>query len=200
MAFEVVVTEKGGAGRRLELESHDITVGRAEENDVCLPRRNVSKKHTGIALEGGAIVVRDLASTNGTWVNGRKLEAPQSVGPSDRICIGDFTLTVEASALALALPAAAEAPAAAPPAPAPAPARTAGGAEAYGQTLRLVHDRLIEALDLRRLDLDALGSGELREKAELQVREIVARMDQGGELEAALDRAELVGDVLNEAL
>ncbi len=63
-----------------------------------------------------------------------------------------------------------------------------------------MHDRLIEALDLRRLDLDALGSGELRKKAEAQVREIVARMDQGGELEAALDRAELVGDVLNEAL
>src|SRR5512140_3138485 len=205
MALEIVVSEKAGPGRRLELESRDITVGRAEENDICLPRRNISKKHTRIALEGGAVVVSDLASTNGTWINGKKLDAPQPVGPSDRIHIGDFVLTVEPKGLATAArPAAPQAavaqvhgPAAAAPA---AGTKTAGAAEAYGQTLRLVHDRLIEALDLRRLDLDALGSDELREKADGQVRQIVARMDQDGELDAALDRAELVGDVLNEAL
>jgi pilus assembly protein CpaF len=206
MAFEIVVSEKAGPGQRLELGSDDITVGRAEENDICLPRRNISKKHTRIAVEGGAVVVSDLASTNGTWVNGRKLDAPQSIGPADRIHIGDFVLTVEAKGPAIparpaAPPAAALAPARARPTGAPdAAAKTPGAAEAYGQTLRLVHDRLIEALDLRRLDLDALGSDELRAKADGQVRQIVARMDQDGELDAALDRAELVGDVLNEAL
>ncbi|HEY6909451.1 MAG TPA: ATPase, T2SS/T4P/T4SS family [Myxococcales bacterium] len=220
MAFDIVVREKAGPGRRLELESRDITVGRAEENDICLPRRNISKKHTRIAVENGAVVVSDLASTNGTWVNGTKLDAPRAVGPSDRIHIGDFVLTVEPKRLASGDPkrlaiedpsghagaARATAPQAAvapvqEPTPAPAAAAaTAGAAEAYGQTLRLVHDRLIEALDLRRLDLDALGSDELREKADGQVRQIVARMGQDGELDAALDRAELVGDVLNEAL
>jgi len=201
MAFSVVVSERGGESRRLELRSGEISVGRAEENDVCLPRRNISKQHTRIAIEDGAVVVRDLASTNGTWVNGRKLEGPQPVGPSDRIRIGDFTLAVEAREPAAVPIARREEPAAAPAKAAPPPpAKQASATDAYGQTLRLVHERLIEALDLRRLDLDALGSDELREKAEAQVRQIVARMDQGGELEAALDRAELVGDVLNEAL
>jgi len=59
---------------------------------------------------------------------------------------------------------------------------------------------LIEALDLRRLDLDALGSDELWQKAEASVRQIVSRMDQTGELGPHLDRDELIEDVLNEAL
>ncbi|HEY5677966.1 MAG TPA: ATPase, T2SS/T4P/T4SS family, partial [Myxococcales bacterium] len=197
MSLSVVVTEKGGSGRRLGFESREISVGRGEENDICLPRRNISKKHTRIALEDGAVVVRDLESTNGTWVNGNRLEAPQPVLPSDRIVIGDFTLAVEAPGA----PAPARREPAAPPPQAaglaPAPEQAGG---TCGQTLRRVHDRLIEALDLRRLDLDALGSDELRGKAEAQVRQIVARMDQAGELDASLDREELVGDVLNEAL
>src|SRR5438477_572543 len=62
------------------------------------------------------------------------------------------------------------------------------------------HDRLIEALDLGRLDLDALGSDELWKKSEAALRQIVARMDQTGELDPHVDREQLVQDVLNEAL
>src|SRR5207244_13138277 len=60
--------------------------------------------------------------------------------------------------------------------------------------------RLIEALDLRRLDIDALGSEELWKKTEATIRAIVSKMDATGELVAHLDREELVQDVLNEAL
>src|SRR5207237_5537669 len=79
-------------------------------------------------------------------------------------------------------------------------AKKGSGAAEYGQTLNLVHDRLIEAMDLRRLDLDALGSEELWEKTEGTIRKIVAKMDTAGELDALLDSKELVGVVLNEAL
>ena len=70
----------------------------------------------------------------------------------------------------------------------------------YGETLQLVHGRLIEAMDLRRLDLERLGSDELWERAETTLRSIVSRMDQTGELDAHVDREQLVEDVLNEAL
>src|SRR2546422_716596 len=68
----------------------------------------------------------------------------------------------------------------------------------HGQTLQLVHGRLIEALDLRRLDLDALGSDELWQKAEASVRQIVSRMDQTGDLDPHLDRDDPVERLLNE--
>src|SRR5229473_3645402 len=96
-------------------------------------------------------------------------------------------------------------PASKPPARAPA-GRPAGGngppaaIPDHGRTLSLVHDRLIEAMDLRRLDLDALGKQELRDKTEGAIRQIVGKMDAAGELDAHLDRDELVSDVLNEAL
>src|SRR5207302_5906057 len=81
-----------------------------------------------------------------------------------------------------------------------AAAAAANVSEEYAQTLNLVHDRLIEAMDLRRLDLDALGSEELWKKTEATIRAIVNKMDATGELDAHLDREELVQDVLNEAL
>ena len=254
MAFSVILTEKGGPTRRLDFESQEITVGRVDENDICLPKGNISKKHTKIVVKDGKIIVLDLKSTNGTYVNGKKLAGPQVIKPSDSVYIGDFILNVEPPDLAAAedMPAesAEEAPEAADveegpgdsgaeatdriaqeaepppdgdaiptsrpgklrfprvavttPSPRPAAVRPAPGnghsALDHGRTLSVVHDRLIEAMDLRRLDLDALGRQELREKTEGTIRRIVATMDSAGELDAHLDRDELVSDVLNEAL
>src|SRR6267143_6919758 len=225
MSFSVILTEKGGPTQRLDFECEEITIGRVDENDICLPKGNISKKHTRIVVKDGKIIVLDLRSTNGTYVNGRKLAGPQLISPADKVYIGDFILNVEPPDLELpqdgapadgtpvaeeptmtpALPhsAAGEAtrrePHLRPGTSTPAPQPCAPPAS-HGQTLQLVHGRLIEALDLRRLDLDALGSDELWQKAEASVRQIVSRMDQTGELGPHLDRDELIEDVLNEAL
>src|SRR6476660_3669153 len=95
MAFSVILTEKGGATQRLDFDSEEITIGRVDENDICLPKGNISKKHTKIVVKDGRIIVLDLKSTNGTYVNGKKLAGPQVVQPSDKIYIGDFILNVE---------------------------------------------------------------------------------------------------------
>jgi len=277
MSFSIILTEKGGPTQRLDFEVEEITVGRVDENDICLPKGNVSKKHTKIVVKDGKIIVLDLKSTNGTYVNGKKLAGPQVIQPSDKVYIGDFILNVEPPDLAVpgesadggdapaATPGTAEddapvytggdatrrvagypsPPASAPASPpdedamptsapgklrmarvaatspsprpqiaTPPPKRAARGPAArpaandghaaaaaeYVRTLSLVHDRLIEAMDLRRLDLDALGSEELWNKTEGTIRQIVGKMDGAGELDALLDRDELVRDVLNEAL
>jgi pilus assembly protein CpaF len=227
MPFSVILTEKGGPTQRLDFESEEITIGRVDENDICLPKGNISKKHTKIVVKDGKIIVLDLKSTNGTYVNGRKLAGPQVISAADKVYIGDFILNVEPPDLDVAqadgspadgepvaeeptmTPAvphyvAGEAtrrdPHPRPTAPGPAGPAVRGGAADYGQTLQLVHGRLIEALDLRRLDLDALGSDELWDRAEASLRQIVIRMDQKGELDPHLDRDELIEDVLNEAL
>ena len=61
------------------------------------------------------------------------------------------------------------------PSPRPPAVRRPDGraAQDRGRMLSLVHDRLIEAMDLRRLDLDALGSQQLREKTERTILQIV---------------------------
>ena len=223
MSFSVILTEKGGSTQRLDFESEEITIGRVDENDICLPKGNISKKHTRIVVKDGKIIVLDLKSTNGTYVNGNKLAGPQVISADDKVYIGDFILNVEPPDLAPARTngepqdgdAMAEMPTMTParpqyvageathrdgqPQPLP-PVQRISPIGDYGRTLQLAHDRLIEALDLRRLDLDALGSDELWEKSEAALRQIVARMDQTGELDPHVDREQLVQDVLDEAL
>jgi pilus assembly protein CpaF len=194
MGLRVAISEKGGEIQRLSFDSHDITVGRAEDNDVCLPRGSVSKRHTRIAVEDGKIFVLDLSSTNGTFVNGRRVVVPQRVSPADAIAIGDFVLGV---AQVRAGAERRDPPRPATPAPSmplPDPVREPARIQ------RIVHEKLIEAMDLRRLDLDALGRAELWKRTESTTRQIVAKMEQAGEIPEIIVLEELIGDVMHEAL
>ena len=51
MPFSIILTEKGGSTQRLDFESEEITIGRVDENDICLPKGNISKKHTKIVVK-----------------------------------------------------------------------------------------------------------------------------------------------------
>ncbi|MFL5421448.1 MAG: FHA domain-containing protein, partial [Myxococcales bacterium] len=155
MGLRIAITEKDREIRRLSFDSHDITVGRAEDNDVCLPRGSVSKRHTRIAVDDGKVFVLDLSSTNGTFVNGKRVLVPQTVSPSDAIAIGEFVLGVEQIRGGAEKRETPRPPTPPPSTPAPDPVRE------HARTQRIVHEKLIEAMDLRRLDLDALGRAEL---------------------------------------
>jgi pilus assembly protein CpaF len=93
--FTVVITEKEGAERRLTFSESEVTVGRVPGNDVVLPKGNVSKRHSRIVLKDNRFIVVDLKSTNGTYVNGRKITSPLVVKDGDKIYVGDFVLTLE---------------------------------------------------------------------------------------------------------
>lgn len=95
--FSITVTEKGGDQRRLDFDKPEVTIGRVQGNDVILPKGNVSKRHARIVLKDGKFIIVDLKSTNGTYVNGRKITSPLVVKESDKIYIGDFILGVEES-------------------------------------------------------------------------------------------------------
>lgn len=117
--FAVVITEKGGAQRRLEFDKSEVTIGRVQGNDIILPKGNVSKRHSRIVLKDNRFIVVDLKSTNGTYVNGRKITSPLVVKSGDKIYIGDFILTLDDSPAASASPGGFD-PAYASPAPPPA--------------------------------------------------------------------------------
>lgn len=71
-----------------------IVIGRMPGNDLVLPKANVSKQHAQIETVSGVLVLTDLKSTNGTYVNGRRLEGPTVVGVRDRIVVGDYVLAL----------------------------------------------------------------------------------------------------------
>src|SRR4026209_2491925 len=96
--FSITVTEKGGDQRRLDFDKPEITIGRVQGNDVILPKGNVSKRHARIVLKDGKFIIVDLKSTNGTYVNGRKITSQLVVKDSDKIYIGDFIVGFDEAA------------------------------------------------------------------------------------------------------
>lgn len=92
--FSIVITEKGGAQRQLDFDGAEIGIGRLEDNDLCLPKNNVSKYHARLIFKDDRYVIVDRKSTNGTYVNGRRISSPMVVRRGDKIYIGDFILTL----------------------------------------------------------------------------------------------------------
>src|SRR5687768_5578220 len=88
--FTIIIQEKGGEQRRMVFNKPEVTIGRVQGNDIVLPKGNVSKRHARIVLKDGKFIIVDLKSTNGTYVNGRKITSPLVVKDSDKIYIGDF--------------------------------------------------------------------------------------------------------------
>jgi pilus assembly protein CpaF len=97
LSFTVVIYEKGGTERREVFNTAELSVGRVQGNDLMLPKGNVSKRHARIIYRDGRFIVTDLNSTNGTYVNRRRIAQATIVREGDRIYIGDFVLRIETS-------------------------------------------------------------------------------------------------------
>ena len=102
--FSIIISEKGGAERRETFDKNEINVGRVQGNDLMLPKGNVSKHHARLLFRDGRFIVTDLKSTNGTYVNGRKIAQATIVREGDKIYIGDFVLRLDAGNGAEAAP------------------------------------------------------------------------------------------------
>src|SRR3954468_17792907 len=91
----LTLTEKGGEPKQLSFDKNEATIGRVQGNDVVLPKGNVSKRHCRIYSQDGHFSVEDLKSTNGTYVNGRKITEPTVVSTADKVYVGDFIVRVD---------------------------------------------------------------------------------------------------------
>jgi pSer/pThr/pTyr-binding forkhead associated (FHA) protein len=74
-------------------EGKDIIVGRSSELDMVLVEEMVSRKHAKITVRRGAITIEDLGSTNGSFVNGERIQQA-TLHEGDRILIGTSILKV----------------------------------------------------------------------------------------------------------
>ncbi len=72
-----------------------LTIGRGAENRVDLVDPRVSRRHARLTRVADGLLLEDLGSTNGTSVNGARIEAPLRVGAGDVIAVGDTELRVE---------------------------------------------------------------------------------------------------------
>ena len=161
------VTAGNAEGSEIRVDD-EFLIGRQEEGEGTLgPDAEISRHHARIARSGGAFTVEDLGSTNGTFVNGRKITKAEILSPGDRIQVGATTLVVQVS-----VPLAGDtgAPPAAPPTAAGPPTRTDSPvptAEPDADTRSSAHQKMPQAAAMPpfsiRLDIDpAAGEVTLR--------------------------------------
>jgi hypothetical protein len=88
----------GGAGLRAG-SAYDLSegalLGRGDGADIRLEDAFASTRHARLVPQGDVIVLEDLGSTNGTYLNGEPLRGPQPLHVGDQIKIGDSEFTFE---------------------------------------------------------------------------------------------------------
>jgi hypothetical protein len=85
------------SSRTISFDGRPLTIGRAGDNGIVLRDGRASRHHARIDARRGSLVLSDLGSTNGSFVNDRPIEAI-ALGEGDRIRIGTTILLIEAIA------------------------------------------------------------------------------------------------------
>ena len=74
----------------------EITIGREIGNSIApVAAEGLSRRHAKIVSRDGKWTIEDLGSTNGTFVNGKKIDSPAEIKPGDKISCGKFGIAVE---------------------------------------------------------------------------------------------------------
>lgn len=94
MEVKLVVLNGKHAGASLPLSGPKFFIGRAEDCNLRPHSDLVSRHHCVILLEEGIVAVRDFGSKNGTYVNGERVRAEQTLTPGDVLKVGDLELEV----------------------------------------------------------------------------------------------------------
>lgn len=103
MTYKLLVTSGKSAGRTIALKREKLLVGRADECDVRPLSEEVSRRHCAFRVEADTLVVEDLRSRNGTFVNGSRIDGRRQLADGDIVRIGNLELKV-ASRAAVAPP------------------------------------------------------------------------------------------------
>lgn len=154
----LLLENESGEAREELLRDPDTTIGRASYNHVVIDVRRVSRIHAVLTRYGPFVSIRDLGSTNGTYVNGSRV-TNQVLVSGDTIEIGGIMMrffdseqqlavaTAVAPAHEAVLPVPPPPPAPPPPAPAPAPPEPSPPHPADDLMDDFLHDELDELMD-----------------------------------------------------
>lgn len=89
-----MVVRSNGKSQELELHRDRYVVGRQDGCELRIPLAAVSRKHAELRMDDGTLSVRDLGSSNGTFVNREQVTGDRELNPGDLIAIGPVVLVV----------------------------------------------------------------------------------------------------------
>ena len=91
---KLIFIEGGNQGEEIILQNDETTIGRNETNDIVVQSTVVSGIHARIIKDGDTFQIIDLNSSNGTYLNGDKIESPKQMSSGDVIGLG-FSIKLE---------------------------------------------------------------------------------------------------------
>jgi hypothetical protein len=94
---KLVLLSMGMTGRTQELKLDKTTIGRVEDNTFQIAEPSVSSHHCEVLLRGNDVVVRDLDSTNGTYINGERV-SESVLKPGQILRLGQVEMRLETDA------------------------------------------------------------------------------------------------------
>lgn len=92
----LVITSGPGQGERIPLGAEAMTIGRSSDSRLVIRDDYTSTRHASIENQRGEWVLRDLDSTNGTFLGGERIGAPTRVPLNTPISIGQTTFEIQA--------------------------------------------------------------------------------------------------------
>ncbi|MEW6200185.1 MAG: FHA domain-containing protein [Planctomycetota bacterium] len=90
----VLVMFKDSERREFPLPGEKTVLGRRQDCQLRIPTKDVSRQHCALLLDGDKLVAKDLGSSNGTFVNGKRI-AEAELKPGDRLRLGPVTFVVQ---------------------------------------------------------------------------------------------------------
>lgn len=79
-------------GSSFYLEKSEVTLGRDLANDIPVPDQEISRRHARFLIRPDGVYIEDLGSTNGTFLNGIRLNSPQRLTNGDLITLAEATV------------------------------------------------------------------------------------------------------------
>ncbi|HEU5161868.1 MAG TPA: FHA domain-containing protein, partial [Thermoanaerobaculia bacterium] len=89
--FSLAITDGANAATIFRIEKPRMTIGRSEA-DIALDDAEASREHAALEIRGSNVILEDLGSTNGTFVNGKRIDEPVELQNQQEFVVGMTTL------------------------------------------------------------------------------------------------------------
>ncbi|UCD84722.1 MAG: Flp pilus assembly complex ATPase component TadA [Deltaproteobacteria bacterium] len=193
--YQIIIVDPEGKKKSTEFESERITIGREDTCDIVLPQTKVSRRNAEILQRDDGFFIQDLKSTNGTFLNGKRIDGETVLRPQDVVVIGDYRLRLRLMEDAKELPKAEV-----------KKAKTKvrevklsdEKLDIANQLREEAHRSLLDRMDLRSIDFSKTDQEELRTKTSEVIVDIVTEM--APRIPNWIEKKKFCKEILDEAL
>ena len=208
--FDFYYQHGGGRRKLFKVKGSVCSIGSARSNDLVVDTRLVGKRHAELFLKSDGVYLRDLGSMSGSWVNRERVVEHGPISDLDEIAVGDISLTIDTSKIQLSAndSSMAESGNKIPTVVKPIEVKSEQEAESDPEVTkadealsywgRIVHEQLLNQMDLRRKDVNRMSDAQLKEESLVLIRSVISGL--ADQIPATVDQQVLESDVLNEAV